>query len=188
MPTNTLFNDIRLGDKKAFDKLFLVYYGELCRFAYTFAKDFDHSEEIVQRMFVRIWENRKKLIEPENEKSYLYKAVYNEYLKHRRSENIRKQYHLSYILNKNDDAGETTSYQQVLPLLNKAIDKLPEKCRQIFVLNKLEGLTQKEIAEYLNISVKTVENQVAIAVSKLREELKPYLHLLPATLLLIVLH
>ncbi|GET22239.1 RNA polymerase sigma-70 factor [Prolixibacter denitrificans] len=188
MPTNTLFNDIRLGDKKAFDKLFLVYYGELCRFAYTFAKDFDHSEEIVQRMFVRIWENRKKLIEPENGKSYLYKAVYNEYLKHRRSEDVRKQYHLSYILNKNDDEEETESYQQVLPLLNKAIDMLPEKCRQIFVLNKLEGLTQKEIAEYLNISVKTVENQVAIAVSKLREELKPYLHLLPATLLLIVFH
>lgn len=188
MIENALFNRIHQGDMEAFDKLFLAYYGELCRFAYTFLKDFDDSEEIVQRMFFRLWENRRTLIEPEKEKSYLYKAVYNEYLKHRRSESVRARYHLSYILNRNDDDEETASYQHVFPLLNKAIDKLPEKCRQIFILNKLEGLTQKEISEYLDISVKTVENQVAIAVSKLREELKPYLHLLPATLLFIVFH
>lgn len=68
--------------------------------------------------------------------------------------------------------------------LNNAIESLPEKCRQIFILNKIEGLTQKEIANYLDISTKTVENQVANAIIKLRIELKPILHLLPGCIVL----
>ncbi len=166
----------------AFDQLFLTYYQELCRFAITFLNDTDESQEVVQKVFIRIWENRKKMVCPENEKSVLYKAVYNECLNSIRHKNTREKYKLNYFLQL--DFTETEDRQEELreiqSRISLAIENLPAKCRQIFILNKIEGLTQHEIADFLGISSKTVENQVANAVTKLRIELKPVLHLLPA--------
>ncbi len=188
MAETELFKRIILGDKKALDQLFLLYYKNLCRFALTIVHDADESEEAVQKMFVRLWENRKKLVIPDNPKSYLFKSVYFECIKLLRHKNTREKYISEYFSYLGAENNETEDYTSFLPHLKKAIEKLPANCRQIFILNKLEGLTQKEIAEYLDISVKTVENQIAIAVSKLRDELKPYLHLLPATLLFFIFH
>jgi RNA polymerase sigma-70 factor (ECF subfamily) len=176
---------IQKGDKNAFDELFLFYYKKLCRFALVFLHDEDESEEAVQRMFVRFWENRRKLIIPENLRSYLFKSTYNECLKTIRSQTNRKKYHQNYYSNLIAESVEEDrpALDQITPYLNKAIANLPERCRQIFILHKVEGMKQKEVAEILNISAKTVENQVAIAITKLRAELKPYLHLLPAGLI-----
>lgn len=177
------FQQIVHGDIKAFDQLFLSNYKRLCSFANTFLNDSHEAEEAVQKMFVRLWENRKKLIIPENPKAFLFKSVYYESMKILRHKTTHSKHITDYFRNLSHANEETTDYSFFLPHLSKAVEKLPDKCRQIFILNKMEGLTQKEIANYLEISVKTVENQVAIAVSKLREELKPYLHLLPATFL-----
>lgn len=185
MTNSELFHQIKSGDKKAFDLLFLSYYKSLCGFAGTFLSDSDEAEDAVQKIFVRLWENRKKLTIPENPKAYLFKSVYFESMKILRHKTIHANHVSEYVRKFRLNTEETDDYSFFLPHLHKAVEKLPEKCRQIFILNKLEGLTQKEIAEYLEISVKTVENQIAIAVSKLREELKPYLHLLPSTLLFI---
>ncbi|MFW5756891.1 MAG: RNA polymerase sigma-70 factor [Tangfeifania sp.] len=182
MKDTELLYRIRTGDKKAFDGLFLLYYQKLCRFAFTFIHDTDECEEVVQRMFVRLWEKRKNLKIPENPKAFLFKSVYYESMKNLRLKNTRDKHQSKYILYSNLEQEETEDFSMVLPYLNAAIERLPKKCRLIFVLHKLEGLTQKEIADYLGISVKTVENQVANAILKLREELKPYLHLLPAAL------
>ena len=184
LTNSELFHQIKSGDKKAFDLLFLSYYKSLCGFAGAFLNDGDDAEEAVQKMFVRLWEKRKNLIVPDNPKAFLFKSVYFESMKMLRHKTIHSNHVSEYVRNFKLNNEGTDDYTFVLPLLHKAIEKLPEKCRQIFILNKLEGLTQKEIAEYLEISAKTVENQIAIAVSKLREELKPYLHLLPATLLI----
>lgn len=174
------FEQISKGDKKVFDEMFLLYYKELCRFAIVFMHNKDDSEEVVQKLFVRLWEKRKHLTQPENTRSFLYKSVYNESLKLLKSKATRKKYNLQFAFQSKieSDENETIDFSTFLPHLKNAIDKLPEKCRQIFVLNKLEGLTQKEISEILDISTKTVENQVAIAITKLRAELKPYLRLL----------
>lgn len=184
LSTSELFHQIKSGDKKAFDLLFLSYYKSLCGFACTFLNDGDEAEEAVQKMFVRLWENRKNLTTPDNPKAFLFKSVYFESMKMLRHKTIHANHVSEYVRNFRLNTEETDDYSFFLPHLHKAVEKLPEKCRQIFILNKMEGLTQKEIAEYLEISAKTVENQIAIAVSKLREELKPYLHLLPATLLI----
>lgn len=183
LTNSELFNKIKSGDKKAFDLLFLSYYKSLCGFASTFLNDFDEAEDAVQKMFVRLWENRKKLIVPDNPKAFLFKSVYFESMKMLRHKTIHENHISEYVRNFKLNTEQTDDYSFFLPHLHEAVEKLPEKCRQIFILNKLECLTQKEIAEYLEISAKTVENQIAIAVSKLREELKPYLHLLPVTLL-----
>nr|WP_262921419.1 RNA polymerase sigma-70 factor [Maribellus maritimus] len=182
-----LFKKLTSGNKKAFDQLFLRYYKNMCRFSLTFVHDTNDSEELVQKLFVRLWENRKKLEAPEDIKAFLFKSVYYESMKLIREKNTRKKYISEYFLNFKLIQEEPEDYSTIMPYLNKAIQKLPERCKQIFILNKLEGLTQKEIAEYLGISIKTVENQVAIAISKLREEVKPFLHLIPATLLFIIL-
>lgn len=178
---------IQNGDKNAFDELFLFYYKDLCRFALVFLHDEDESEEAVQRMFVRFWENRRKLTVPENLRSYLLKSTYNECLKTIRSQTTRKKHHQDYYSNLITKSAEEdrSALDAIMPYLNKAIANLPERCRQIFILHKVEGLKQKEVAEILNISAKTVENQVAIAVTKLRTELKPVLHLLPAGMVLL---
>lgn len=187
MKDSELLSLISRGNKNAFDELFLLYYKELCRFAVVFLHDQDESEEAVQIMFVRLWENRRKLTFPENIRSYLFKSVYNECLKTIRSQTNRQKYHgnyYSYLMEETSDE-DRPALEQIMPYLNKAIENLPERCRQIFILNKLEGMRQKEIAELLQISVKTVENQVAISITKLRAELKPVIHLLPAGLLLL---
>lgn len=182
MTDTNLFQRIAHGDKNAFDELFLFYYTDLCRFALVFIRDKDSSEEMVQRVFVRIWEHRTRLSQPDNIKSYLFKSVYFECLKCLRSQSVRKKhYENSYFrfINDSTDSHDDDS-AQIMPYLNAAIEKLPGRCRQIFILNKLEGMRQKEIAELLDISVKTVETQIAIAIVKLRTELQPILHLLPA--------
>lgn len=188
MENSELLNHIKSGDKKAFDELFLIYYKNLCRFALTFVKDAGDSEEVVQRFFVRLWENRRKLETQDNPKAFLFKSVYFESMKLLRTNNTREKYISEYFSQFDFNQNETEDFSSFLPYLHQAIEKLPEKCRQIFILNKLEGLTQKEIADYIGISVKTVENQVSIAIYKLRDELKPFLHLLPAGLIFIIFH
>ncbi len=184
MKETNLFSRIKTGDKKAFDELFLQYYKNLCSFSLTFTQNLEDAEDVVQKVFVRFWENRKKLEIPENPKAFLFKSVYFESIKLLRQRNTQQKY-LSELYTFSGQNEEPADFSLILPILYKAIEKLPEKCRQIFILNKLEGLTQKEIAEYLSISVKTVENQMSIAFSKLREDLKPYLYLLPGSLLLL---
>ncbi len=180
-----LFARIERDDKKAFDELFFSFYQDLCRFALIFLGDKDNSEEVVQRVFVRIWEQRKRLAQPENTKSYLFRSVYNECLKSLRSQSAQKRCYENYYIHflKDSSDAPTTDSEAIIPYLNAAIAALPERCRQIFILNKIEGMKQRDIAELLNISTKTVENQVAIAVSKLRAELQPVIHLLPASLI-----
>ena len=182
LKNQNLFELIIRGDKKAFDELFLLYYSELCRFALIFLRDQDESEEAVQRMFVRMWENRRRLTLPDHIRSFLLKSTYNECLKTIRAQSTRKKYHQNYYSNFIKESSDEIRLEldEFMPHLNKAIANLPEKCRQIFILQKVEGMRQKKMADILNISVKTVENQVAIAISKLRTELKPVLHLLPA--------
>jgi RNA polymerase sigma-70 factor (ECF subfamily) len=180
------FEDIKQGNKEAFDNLFLFYYQQLCRFAFAFTQDRNNSEEVVQRMFVRLWENRKKIIIPKSEKAYLCKSVYNEYLKYARSKKTRDLHYNNYLYFYESDE-DAEHFEELKNYLNKAIEKLPNRCKEIFILNKIEGLTQKEIADVLGISVKTVENQIAIAVSKLREDLKPIMNLLPSFLILMKL-
>ncbi len=180
MKRTNFFELIRNGDKKAFDEMFLLYYKELCRFAIVFLHNRDDSEDVVQKLFVRLWEKRKYLTQPENTKSFLYKSIYNESLKHLKSNATREKCNLQFALQTRMEVNniETTDLSSFLPHLKNAIDKLPTKCREIFVLHKIEGFTQKEISEILGISTKTIENQIAIAISKLRTELKPFLHLL----------
>lgn len=167
------------GDKNAFRYFFEKYYSELCNFVNIYLKDTSLSEEVVQDIFVYFWENKSKINIHSSARAYLFSAS-----KYRSLNELRKQ---KQIPRSKDSASagnlqtlpdETEDYftdpEELKNILDQAIQQLPEKCQEIFLLSKKENLSNKDIAGQLNISVKTVENQITIALKKLRAYLAPY--------------
>jgi RNA polymerase sigma-70 factor (ECF subfamily) len=140
-----------------------------------------HAEEIVQNMFVRLWERRDLLDVQTSVKAYLYKCVHNDclnYIKHKKIK-ARYQDHAAFTMN---DQAERTSDKLVLGELQNrlqaAMNELPEQCRTIFQMSRFEELKYREIAEELGLSVKTVESQMGKALRILRVKLVDFLPIL----------
>ena len=167
------FEEIRKEGEVAFNKAFDLYYAPLCFYANKILFDFDLSRSVVQQVFVDLWIKRDRL-RIDSLKSYLYQSVRNaalDILKHKKAESK----YLSSL--ENEEPGHSTDLIEEAELadrINRAIQNLPEKCREIFVLCRFEELKYAEIADKLNISVKTVEMQISIALKKLRNELADY--------------
>jgi RNA polymerase sigma-70 factor, ECF subfamily len=159
---------INQSDKNAFNELFGHYFKRLCRFAYVILKCEQSAEEVVQEVFIKLWENRKKLTIAINIDSYLFVAVKNTSMNLLKLNQTRMNYESNPDL-VNDSSSSTFDSATFIRHLEKAIEKLPEQCRMIYHLKNFEGLSYSEIAEYLDISEKTVENQVSLALGKLRE-------------------
>ncbi|MCU4156046.1 RNA polymerase sigma-70 factor [Carboxylicivirga sp. A043] len=172
-----LWNALKANDKAAFDKLFKMLYPSLCRFAHTITHSTLLAEEAVQNIFVTLWEKRLQLNQVDNIKSYLFKTTYNQCLWLLKKNKTQKFYENQYALEAPSELSleEKENWEAFRPHIEKAVSNLPDKCRQIFLLRRYEGLTNAEIADYLNISVKTVENQLSIAIQKLRTELHPFI-------------
>jgi RNA polymerase sigma-70 factor (ECF subfamily) len=158
--------------------VFRVHHKMLCKVAYAIVKDKSTAEDIVQDVFLTIWKKRKELVIDSNLKGYLYRAVSNSCLNHLQSyhqRNIKPFEAFNegalgvYVPQDKMDA------EQLDAAIQNAIDKLPPRCKVIFVLCRIEGLKHQQIADTLDVSVKTVENQMGIALAKLRDELKAFL-------------
>lgn len=159
--------------KNEFEVIFREYYKDLLNYAYTFTGELYHAEEIVQEVFLSFWENRNKTQTIRSIKSYLLGAVKNKSL------NLKTRY-----LNKNNMFTdlESTNFSHESHIDNHYIDLnsairqniklLPEQCRIIFLMSRFTSFTYAEIAEQLEISVKTVETQMSIALKRLRQALK----------------
>jgi len=168
---NQLIEQINKGNKQIFNDLFREYYQKLCAFAFKFVKTKDVSEEIVQDIFVHLWENSDTIQIQLSLKSYLYSAVRNKSLNFLKHEKFETEFAESTIYEEYYEIDENQENTELIVKLKKAILNLPEKCQEIFVLSKNEGLTYDEIADYLKVSQKTVENQMGIAFKKLRADL-----------------
>lgn len=161
----------------------------MLRFSRTYVIAEEDAENIVQDTFLYLWEHLDLLKEIEHLDAFLFTLIKNRclnFLKHqsyvqdktcplKATEELEAQLNL-YALEQFDET--TSSISEVENLLMQTMQKLPERCREIFLLSRMEGLKYKEIAERLDISVNTVENQISIALRKLRTELKDYLPLL----------
>ena len=162
-------------DVKAYEKIFGHYYSDLCRFVLVYVKDKTIAEEIVQEVFITIWEKRKKLNIQHSLKSYLYSSVKNRALNYLRD---NKPHHFAdlQIARDNEDVSEINylEYNELSKLIEESINSLPEKCKEIFLLSREENLSNPEIAARLDLSVKTVKNQMGIALQKIRTHLQPY--------------
>lgn len=158
-----------------FESVFGDLYQPLCSYAFTFVQDSNMSEDVVQEVFTRIWETRKDLLLTDNIRFYLFSAVRNNCITHlRRLKTGRTTPWNDKALADNlpvppKEPGDKDQYEQ---LLRAAIDLLPEKCREVFVLSRISRLKYKEIAAILGISAKTVENQLGKALKLIREFLK----------------
>ncbi|MDH6307168.1 RNA polymerase sigma-70 factor (ECF subfamily) [Dysgonomonas sp. PFB1-18] len=171
-----LFERIKQRDRLAFDTLFRKYYTALCRFSYAICLSKEDAEESIQSMFVYLWEKAPAINIDTSLKAYLYTSARNYTLNI-----IKKQqtelHHLNEYSEYNNphEPEEKASDAEISKLIQSGVDTLPNKCREIFILCKQEGLTYDEIAEYLDISKKTIDNQMGIALRKLREYLHPKL-------------
>jgi len=171
------------GDSETFEVLFKLYYTKLTLFSNRFVNDISVSEEIVADVFTFLWENGHEVNFTSSISSYLFKMVQNRslnYLKHQKIENL----YVTYLEKNNlfDEVRSTveSGYEEkeLALQINAAINTLPRKCREIFVLSRFSDMKYKEIASQLNISPKTVERQVGIALEKLRQTLKHVTYML----------
>ncbi|WP_188934836.1 RNA polymerase sigma factor [Puia dinghuensis] len=161
----------RFDDQTAYKELFTTFYSPLFLFAKSMIKSKESAEEIVSDVFIRIWERRRQLEKIENLKVYLYVSVRNAALNHlsqqkRTGTNPLEEFHAEFT-SIYFDPEQLLITADMLAFIKKAIDQLPPKCKIIFKLVKEDGLKYREVAEILNLSVKTVENQVAIALQKI---------------------
>ena len=158
-----LIAGFRAGDMDAFRKIYESFCEPLYRFAFSYLKDSFEAEEIVQDVFLKVWEKREEVDEQKSFKSYLYRItvnkVFNE-LKHR----VVKQKYEQHAIGFDHHTGETPESAIQFQELNKKIEillnLLPEQQRNIFILSRWKGLSNAEIAESLNLSIRTVENQI----------------------------
>lgn len=176
-----LLNTLRAGDITAFEMIFKTYYQLLCNYAYSFVQDRDEAEEIVQSTFLSVWEKRESLTIHTGVKPYLYAMVRNAALNVIKHEKIKQQ-HAAVEMSVAEKSVESVTRTVIASELEEriliALNKLPEQCRLVFKLSRFEELKYAEIAEQLNISIKTVENQMGKALRIMREQLKDYLPLL----------
>ena len=176
-----IINRIKSDDKKAFEELFFDYYPKLTVFAKKYVLDMDTAKEIVQDYFVRLYETRGNLNIQTSLKSYLYSSIRNSCLNYlnqhklhtNHAENIRIQNKDSEI-----DFSNTMEQTELEYRIWQEVSGLPDQCKRIFNLSRKEGIKNKEIANQLDISIRTVETQISKALKILRTNLNQYLKIL----------
>jgi RNA polymerase sigma-70 factor (ECF subfamily) len=166
-----LVTNIIIGDKKSFRKLFDKYCESLLNHTLLYVKDPVVCEDITQHVWVNVWMNRKKLEPSYSIKSYLFKAVRNQSLKHLRDSknNLDIENEIITLDSFEISPEEEFDNDEQKKLIQKEINKLPKKCKEIFVLNRIEGLSYNEISKTLNISINTVKTQMGRAFKHLRK-------------------
>jgi len=178
MNYNEVTDDLSTNSEVVFEHLFKKYFRELHAYAFSLLKDWDVAEEIVQGMFLKLWERNEAVQIRTSIKSYLYKSVYHDSLNYLRGQKVQLKYQTTTaysMKNHTDDAAGKLTMSELEQHLQQALSKLPEKCRAIFHLSRFEELKYQEIASQLEISIKTVETHMGKALRILRKEMKEFL-------------
>lgn len=158
-----------------FEGLFRDYFQPLCAYAFKYIKDFDSAKEIVHIVFVKVWEKRASIEKDQNIRSYLYTSVYNRCLNHLRDSKKSVEFDDYYKESMGQADPDNLETQELQAKIDAAIQSLPDRCREVFILSRYEELKYAKIAERLEISVKTVEVQISKALKLLRENLADFL-------------
>ncbi|WP_109829342.1 RNA polymerase sigma-70 factor [Reichenbachiella versicolor] len=163
-----------ISNSRTFEKVFKEYYSPLTNFAYQYLRDHEEAEEIVQETFSKVWSKKSDLEIKTNIKSYLFGAVRNACLNNLKHQKIIRE-HENYEMHR--DHSDSTDFMELDDLqkqIDSALEELPEKCRQIFIMSRYEEKKYREIADELKISVKTVETQMSRALKVMRKALQQY--------------
>ena len=171
--------------KSDFEKLYKLYYPKMFAFAKNYVPVNEDAENIVQDVFLTLWERKEEIEISFTLTTYLFTLVKNRCLNFLRHKLIEEEYNSQmkkelgfklYALEVFDYSYQ--SEEELQEIIRRALDALPERCREVFIKSRIEGLKYKEISDELGISVNTVENQIVTALRKLRVALKDYLPLL----------
>jgi RNA polymerase sigma-70 factor, ECF subfamily len=168
-------------DKVAFEQVFKTHFKNLHAYAFTILKDEAEAEEMVQNVFFKLWERNESLTITGTITAYLYRAVHNESLNFLKHEKVKSKHkmHVAYTMkSETDNASRKVLSRELEFKLREALNELPEQCRTVFQLSRFEEMKYREIAEQLDISVKTVENQMGKALRILRQKLVDFLPLI----------
>lgn len=178
---NTNLHIVQSLDETSFEMLFRSHFTGLCFFAQKYVKDLDTAREIVQEAFISMWDKRETIDMNRPVKSYLSMIIHNKCTNYLRDNRKFDSYILD-IENLLDvpeyEATDSLVADELKVHIDVAISELPEKCREIFVLNRFENLKYQEIADQLNISVKTVETQMSKALQHMRLRLAEFVTML----------
>ena len=183
--TNEILQLLNNSQEAAFEVVFKLYYPRLVYFAKEFVPD-SEAKNLVQDAFISMWDKKPQFINESQLQSYLYTNVKNNCLMYLRHEKVKKKYRTEAVLQKQNQIytealsgldTSTVTFQEIETIIQKTLLELPERCREVFILSRLEGKKNKEVAEALDISVKAVEAQISKALKTLRISLKDYLPL-----------
>jgi RNA polymerase sigma-70 factor, ECF subfamily len=165
---------IRQGDVGQFESLFRSSYVSLVRYAKTLIKDHDDAEEIVQDLFFRLWQDKEKLNIESSLNGYLFRSVHNRclhFIEHNKVVDRHAEEMLSRQTETQESPEDILHYKELQSRIARILERLPERCGQIFYMSRFEGLKYNEIAEKLSVSVKTVESNMGRALKEFRKEL-----------------
>jgi len=168
-------------DEAAFEQVFKTHYKKLHAYAFSILKDEDEAEEMVQQVFFKLWERSEHLSFSGPLAAYLYRAVHNESLNFLKHQKVKAghQLHVAYSMKNKSETGQGKMMRKELEnKFREALNELPEQCRTVFQLSRFEDMKYKDIADKLDISVKTVENHMGKALKLLRTKLVDFLPLL----------
>ncbi len=174
---NILIDGLKNGDQKVFDRIFRLYYSPLCKYCMRYVADAESAEEIVQELFCKLWMKREDLVIHTSMQSYLYQAVRNYALNEISQKKLQEKHRqfIGFAVKNQEDHSDLLEEADLDQLIRTALLRLPDKRREVFELSRHEGLKYQQIADKLNISVKTVEAQMTKALGQLRSMLKDYL-------------
>lgn len=183
-----LRNGLKEGNKEIFEEIYKQFYSPLCFYCLRYVEDMEESKEIVQGLFLKIWVRRFDLDINSSIQSYLYKAVRNHALNYLTQQKIKQKYviereHLPKYISENGHV--KMEEEELRGVIKRAILNMPEKRRKIFELSRFEDMKYQQIADHLEISIKTVEAQMSKSLKHLRTALKEYLPVFLVHLLLV---
>ena len=178
-----LLHKVKLGDVEAFEAVFNSHYAPLVGYGRTIIKDSDEAEDIVQQVFISIWEKRSDMEIHTSLRGLLYRSVHNACLNRIKHNKVRISYAKELTLTSSSSfTQEDIRQKELQKRIDDAVALLPEQCGKIFKMSRFDELKYQEIADQLGLSVKTVENQMGKALKIMRESLKDYL---PALLIVL---
>jgi RNA polymerase sigma-70 factor, ECF subfamily len=166
------------GNHQVFEQLFDNMYEALCRYAYSILRDMDDAEDVVQKTFCKLWDQRETLTIQSSINSYLYRIVHNDSMNAIHQQINQREHNFNYFSGINDmveSVSEQLAASELQQAISVALTGLPPQCRRVFEMSRMEQLSYAEIAKQLNISTNTVENHISKALKLLRVELKEFL-------------
>jgi RNA polymerase sigma-70 factor (ECF subfamily) len=165
------------GDQKAFEILFLKYQPKLVFFLHGFIKDKEQARDMAQDIFLSIWNNKEKLDEVKSFKAYIYKMAKNTICNYYDHIIVNEKFVADQLTHSSEteDAEETIFANQLQDMIDATVSQMPPQRKQIFIMSRVEGMSNAEIAEKLNINKRTVENHLTAALADIRKTIKTWI-------------